>query len=128
MSGPDPDRNPVGADSETELSDSRRDSIDELGHRAGAALRRPAPLHGAAIVARRARVRRTTRAGGAAFGVVAVLVAGIALAADRDGPRSEAPVATVPDRSERVATTEPTVPPSASTTTSTIARPTTTMV
>jgi hypothetical protein len=62
-----------------ELEQDRADAIDQLGRRAGAALRRPAPDGGSARIVHRAAVRRVGRAAGAGVVVVAVIISGIVL-------------------------------------------------
>jgi hypothetical protein len=56
-----------------ELPDDRQRAIDELGRRAGEALRTPAPDSGASAIMRRARQQRIVRAGGAVVGVLVVV-------------------------------------------------------
>ena len=69
-------------------------AFDELAARAGAAVRRPAPEHGAAEAVRRGQ-RRRVATGLAAGGVTIVLVAvGVTLLRQGDSPEPTTPVAT----------------------------------
>ncbi|MDO8361365.1 MAG: hypothetical protein Q7V88_00570 [Actinomycetota bacterium] len=54
-------------------------AFDELGRRAGQALRRPAPEHGASDIARRGRLAQRVRTVAATGAAVVILVGGIAL-------------------------------------------------
>jgi Tol biopolymer transport system component len=78
-----------------ELSEDRERAVEDLGRRAGAALRRPAPADGAAAVMRRSRNQRVVRAG-AAIGVATVLVIWIVVVS-RGGDAQRQPVTTVID-------------------------------
>jgi hypothetical protein len=82
------------------LSEDREQAIDQLGRLAGAALRTPAPEHGASAIMRRARNQRIVHAGGAAVGVLAIVTVGIAVVARRDASRR--PGEDTPDNTEVV--------------------------
>lgn len=58
------------------ISEDRARAVDEAGRRAGAALRSPAPAHGAAAIQRQARRRSVVRVAAATAGVGVLLVAG----------------------------------------------------
>ena len=87
----------MATDSENRHYDTAADdtsAFDELAARAGAAVRRPAPEHGAAEAVRRGQRRRVATAL-AAGGVTIVLVSvGVALLRDGTGPEPTTPVAT----------------------------------
>lgn len=87
----------MATDSENRHYDTGADdtsAFDELAARAGAAVRRPAPEHGAAEAVRRGQRRRVVTAL-AAGGVTILLVAvGVALVRDGASPEPTSPVAT----------------------------------
>jgi hypothetical protein len=69
-----------------DLSEDRARAVDEAGRRAGAALRSPAPAHGAAAVRDRAQRRRVVRAAAATAGVGVLVVAGLMAFTTGDQP------------------------------------------
>ena len=73
------DESRLDHDDDAALSEERQRAIDDLGHRAGAALRRPAPEHGVAGIMRHARNQRLIRGGVAVAGVVAIVIVGTAV-------------------------------------------------
>ena len=79
-----------------QLSEDRERRVEDLGRRAGAALRRPAPADGAEAVMRRSRNRRVVHTG-AAIGMATVLVIGIVVIS-RGGDAQHEPVTTVTDQ------------------------------
>lgn len=99
------------------LSDERQRAVDELGHRAGAALRRPAPPGGLAAITHHARNQRLLRGGVAVAAVAALAIVGVVVLGGNDHDQN------------RVISTD-TVPPTPSTapesTTATTVAPTTT--
>ena len=57
------------------LSEEQQRAVDELGRRAGAALRRPAPEEGLAGIRQRATTQRLMRGGAAVAGIVVLVAA-----------------------------------------------------
>src|SRR5262245_40365270 len=86
------------------------DAFEEIGRRAGAALRRPAPDNGLAAITHQARRGRLVKAGVAAAVGVTVVVGAITITRG-DEPNTLTPVNTIPDT-----TTPPTSPTVAPTT------------
>ena len=60
-----------------DISEDKARAVDEAGRRAGAALRSPAPAHGAAAIQGRAQRRRVVRVAVATAGVGVLLAAGL---------------------------------------------------
>ena len=77
-----------------DLSDDRARAVDEAGRRAGAALRSPAPVHGAAAIRGRVHRRRVVRAAAPTAGVGVLLVAGVMTFTTGDRPGDLPPVDT----------------------------------
>lgn len=95
-------------DDDATLSEEQRRAVDELGHRAGAALRRPAPEQGVAGIRRRATTQRLMRAGVAVVGIAALVIAGmVVLGGGDDDPDRMVVTDTVPTVPETSPTTVP---------------------
>ncbi|MGE5211119.1 MAG: hypothetical protein ACM3MM_07620 [Acidobacteriota bacterium] len=93
------------------LSEEQQRAVDELGHRAGAALRRPAPEQGLAGIRRRATTQRLMRGGVAVAGIAALVVAGMVVLGGGDDDLDRMVVTdTVPTVPEIAPPTVPTVP------------------
>ncbi len=108
------------------LADEQERVIEDLGRRAGAALRRPAPAEGPAEVMRRARTQRIVRAAGTAAAVVTVLIVGIIWINRGDSevqPIHTVTDQTVPEPTVVTATTQPETTTTAGTTTSSVGEP-----
>jgi WD40 repeat protein len=92
-----PDRSEASAmppaDAEILIGEHR---LDDLGRRAGAALRQPAPRDGIERVMRRGRDQRLARRAVIAGTVVAVVVAVVVVATRDDNNRGPGPIVTVP--------------------------------
>jgi WD40 repeat protein len=80
------------------LAEDRERAIDDIGRRAGEALRRPAPAEGPATIVRRARNQRIIRSGGGVVGLVTVLIIGIVMI-NRGDDSQRQPVTSVTDQS-----------------------------
>jgi hypothetical protein len=93
------------SDNDPALSEERKRAVDELGHRAGAALRRPAPPHGLAGIMHHARNQRVMRSGIAVAGVAALVIVGVAVLRGGDDEQNRV-IST-----NTVQTTTPTTPP-----------------
>jgi hypothetical protein len=91
-----------------DLSEERARAVDEAGRRAGAALRRPAPAHGAAAIRHRAHRRRVVRAGAATAGVGVLVVVGVLALTTGDGPSELQPGDTL--TTTNTAAPDPTTP------------------
>ncbi len=78
------------------LSDDRERVVDDLGRRAGAALRYPVSANGAAAIVRRARRQRMLQVGGVAVGVIALVAVGIAVVGGSESKHQQ-PVTNVAD-------------------------------
>lgn len=97
-------------DNSAGLSEERQRAVDELGHRAGAALRRPAPEHGLADIARHARNQRLTRGGAFVAGVAALIIGGVAVLGSVDDERVII-TNTVPTATQTAPENDPTTTP-----------------
>ena len=87
----------MASDSENRHYDLAADdnsAFDELAARAGAAVRRPAPEHGAAEAVRRGQRRRVATAFAAGGVTIVLVVVGVAVLRDGTNPEPSSPVAT----------------------------------
>ena len=87
----------MATDSENRHCDTGADdtsAFDELAARAGAAVRRPAPEHGAAEAVRRGQRRRVVTALAAGGATIVLVAVGVALVRDGTNPKPPPPVAT----------------------------------
>ncbi len=99
----------TSSDGSIDLSDDRVRAVDEAGRRAGAALRSPAPAHGATAIRGRAHRRNVVRVAAATAGVGVLFAAGVMIFDTEDPPGEQQPQtisSTDPD-----ATTKPSVAP-----------------
>jgi WD40 repeat protein len=80
-------------ESDVELPADRRNAVDEIGRRAGAALRRPAPSDGLARISRTANAQRVVRSGGVALVIVVIGAIGVVVVNHDDGD-SPTPIST----------------------------------
>ena len=93
------------------LSEERQRAVDDMGRRAGAALRNPAPPDGATGIRRQARNGRMLRVGGLAAGATALVVVGIAVIGRNDSTERHPTVSVANDT---VSTTDGSSAPSTS--------------
>ena len=77
-----------------DLAAGDNSAFDELAARAGAAVRRPAPEHGAAEAVRRGQRRRVATAFAAGGVTIVLVVVGVAVLRDGTNPEPSSPVAT----------------------------------
>ena len=109
-------------DGSTVISEDRALAVDEAGRRAGAALRSPAPAHGAAAIQGRAHRRRVARVAAATAGVGVLLVSGVMALKSGDGSVEQQPLDTLTNTLPHTNSTTPnsTAAPSTIGTTSTV--------
>jgi hypothetical protein len=81
-----------------DISDDRARAVEEAGRRAGAALRSPAPAHGAAAIQARADRRRVVRVAATTACVGVLLVAGVMAIRRDDRSVEQRPADTLPAR------------------------------
>ncbi len=86
-----------------DIADDRARAVEEAGRRAGAALRSPAPAHGAAAIQARAHRRRVVRVAATTACVGVLLVAGVMAIRTDDRSVEQRPADTLPN-------TDPTTP------------------
>ena len=79
------------------LPDDRQRAVDDLGRRAGAALRSPAPRDGATGIMRRARNQRLIRVGGMAGAALVAVVVGIVVIGRPDDSARQRPSIKIAD-------------------------------
>ena len=80
-----------------DISDDRARAVEEAGRRAGAALRSPAPAHGAAAIQGRAHRRRVVRVAATTACVGVLLVAGVMAIRTDDRSVEQQPADTLPN-------------------------------
>lgn len=80
-----------------DLSDDRARAVEEAGRRAGAALRSPAPAHGATAIQGQAHRRRVVRVAATTAGLGVLLVAGVMAIRPDDGSVKLQPSDTPPN-------------------------------
>jgi len=80
-----------------DISDDRARAVEEAGRQAGAALRSPAPAHGAAAIQGRAHRRRVVRVAATTACVGVLLVAGVMAIRAHDGSVEQRPADTLPN-------------------------------
>ena len=79
-----------------DISDDRALAVEEAGRRAGAALRSPAPAHGAAAIQTRAHRRRVVRVAATTAGLGVLVVAGLMVIRTDDRSVEQRPADTLP--------------------------------
>lgn len=84
-------------DGSIDISDDRARAVEEAGRRAGAALRSPAPAHGAAAIQGRAHRRRVVRVAATTACVGVLLVAGLMAIRTDDRSVEQQPADTLPN-------------------------------
>jgi hypothetical protein len=99
-------------DNDAGLSEERQRAVDELGHRAGAALRRPPPEHGLADIARHARNQRLMRGGVVVVGIAVLIIGGVAVIGGGDDEQNRVIITnTVPSATQTAPENDPTTAP-----------------
>jgi len=102
---------PTSDHGSVDISDDRARAVEEAGRRAGAALRSPAPAHGAAAIQGRAHRRRVVRVAATTACVGVLLVAGVMAIRTDDRSVEQQPADTLPSTDSTTPNSTTVAPP-----------------